>query len=168
MYITRLVAAFALAMVTLTAPAGAVAQELSPTASTMQERIDEVIGEHGGTQTGWNEITWNDGDIVLTLESETDMAPSRRATAASAAKDDCAAGKYCVYAKTEYAGNKIRYSACPATYTSFTLLHASIHSIKNDLSSGTVRAYNGSTLKKTLSPGAGAPTVTNITKITCS
>lgn len=58
----------------------------------MQTRIDEVLAEHpGGTQVSWNEVSWEDGDVVLTLASEgvstfavgscaaLDASPQRRA-----------------------------------------------------------------------------------------
>lgn len=33
----------------------------------MAERVAQVIADHGGTQTGWNQVSWDDGDTVLTL-----------------------------------------------------------------------------------------------------
>lgn len=139
-------------------PAGAWAAD-SPTDDQMQARVDAVIDEYGGTQTAWNEVTWDAGAVVLELG--TDFVPF-------AGTDDCASGRYCVYSRTGYEGTKITYSACPATYTSFTPLLGSVRSIKNDLGSGTVRAYNGNTLKAALTPGNGTSNVTNVTKLTCS
>ena len=130
----------------------------------MQERVDAVIDQYGGAQTAWNEVTWDAGAVVLELDPPvpgTDVVPY-------AGTDDCASGRYCVYSKTGYEGTKITYSSCPATYTSFTALLGPVRSIKNDLRSGTVRAYNGSTLKATLTPGNGTSNITNVTKLTCS
>lgn len=141
--------------------------------SPVQERIDEVIAEHGGDQTAWNEVSWDDGDIVLTIANDQNISiddargTSVPTTTAAASADNCASGKYCVYSRINYGGDKLTYSSCPATYTSFSL-SGPIRSIKNDRSSGTVKAYNGSTLKKTLSPGTGTVNISNVTKITCT
>lgn len=166
MRMTRYAAALILALAVLMAPTSAGAADT--TSSTVQERVDEVIDEYGGEQTAWNEVTWEDGDIVLTLAPETTTTVSLRATVTATAADDCASGKYCVYSKTNYNGDKISYSKCPATYTSFTALSDSIHSIKNDRTSGTVKAYNGTTVKSTLAAGKGSTSVTSITKVTCA
>ncbi|MFV0434072.1 MAG: peptidase inhibitor family I36 protein [Leucobacter sp.] len=132
----------------------------------MQERVEDVIEEHGGTQTGWNEVTWDEGAVVLTIAPE-DSNETSANSVRTAAKDNCAAGKYCAYGKIGYGGNKLTYTACPATYTSFSAI-GSVRSIKNNRTSGTVKAYNGSTLKNTLSPGNGSSNTSGITKITCA
>ena len=45
------------------------------TTDSMDERIAAVLDERlGGTRTGWNEVTWDGGDVVLTLSAFTDAA----------------------------------------------------------------------------------------------
>lgn len=141
----------------------------------MQERVDEVIDEFGGEQIGWNEVSWDDGDIVLTLDP--DVSVNAKATkaiavtaaaAAASSKEDCASGKYCLYSRAFYEGDKLTFSSCPATHTSFTKLGGAPRSIMNDRSSGKVRAYNGNTVKVTLNAGTGTSNITGVTKVTCS
>ncbi|MFT4157574.1 MAG: peptidase inhibitor family I36 protein [Microbacterium sp.] len=161
-------ASAAVVLVSLLTPATALAIEPSP--SPMQQLVDDVIEEHGGVQTGWNEVTWDEGDIMLTIDpqlGERSVSARVDAAPAAAAKDNCAAGKYCAYAAAFYGGSKLTYSACPATYTSFSVIGA-VRSIKNSRTSGTVRAYNGSTVKSTMSAGQGSSNISGITKITCS
>lgn len=129
------------------------------TQSPIQERIDSLIASHGGVQTSPNTVVWEGGAIILEV-----WDPSVSTTQATA----CAAGRYCVFSSTFYTGNKISYSTCPATLTAFGSLGGPVRSIKNNRSSGTVRAYSGTTLKSTLPPGAGAGSVLAIDKITCS
>ncbi len=157
-----------LALVPLVTPAEASAA--TPSITPMQEQVEDVIDEHGGVQTGWNEVTWDDGAIILTIAREDSIKAgtiSARAATASAARDNCAAGKYCAYGKAGYGGNKLTYSSCPATHTSFSII-GSPRSIKNNRTSGTVKAYNGSTLKNTLTAGKGNSNTSGITKITCA
>ncbi len=155
----------AVTLAVLIGPVSAGASELN--ATSMQERVDEVLAEYGGEQTGWNEVSWDGGDVVLTLASDVALEAHFPGSIAAAAVDNCAAGKYCAYGAAGYGGGKLTYSSCPATHTSFGAI-GKVRSIKNDRSSGTVRAYNGSTLKATLAPGTGASNVSSITKITCS
>lgn len=159
-----LLATVTLTLIALLIPTAASAT--TPHTTPMQERVEDVIEEHGGVQTGWNEVTWDGGDIVLTIapENGSETGPN---SARAAARDNCAAGKYCAYGKIGYGGNKVTYSACPATHTSFSII-GSARSIKNNRSSGTVRAYSGSTLKNTLAAGNGASNTSGITKITCA
>ena len=42
----------------------------------MQERVNAALAEiPGGVQTGWNEVTWDDGAMVLTIAGD-DGGPS--------------------------------------------------------------------------------------------
>lgn len=144
--------------------------------SEMQDAVETVIAEYGGEQTGWNEVTWDDGDVVLELDptdpdnndSDGPVIGSESASGLIAAvRDNCQAGRYCVYAKIGYNGNKLTYRACPATHTSFGALLGPVRSVKNDRTTGTIRAYRGSTVKAALAPGRGAANVSGITKLTC-
>lgn len=161
MRIARLTLTFVLAVVL--SVAGTSAAQAVTTDPAMQSRVDAVIDQFGGTQTGWNAVAWDDGAVVLELAPE-----SAGTDSVTAAADNCASARYCAYASANYQGNKLTYSACPATYTNFSALLASPRSVKNDLSSGTVRVYGGSTVKATLSAGSGTSNVTGVTKITCS
>ncbi|MFT4156509.1 MAG: peptidase inhibitor family I36 protein [Microbacterium sp.] len=165
-----------LALITLLTPSVASATE--PESSPMQERVDEVIDEFGGEQISWNEVSWDSGDVVLTLDpnlsmtnqttsSETATA-STATTVAAASKEDCASGKYCLYSRAFYEGDKLTFSACPATHTSFTKLGGAPRSIMNDRSSGKVKAYSGNTVKATLNAGTGTSNISGVTKVTCS
>lgn len=129
---------------------------------SMAERVAQVVAEHGGEQTGWNQVSWDGGDTVLTL------APTAgpTATIAPLAAATCTAGKYCVYSQISYGGNELAFTACPATQTSFGVI-GSVRSIKNARTSSTVRAYAGTTVRATLSPGAGSANVSGVTKVTC-
>ncbi|MFD5225406.1 peptidase inhibitor family I36 protein [Microbacterium sp. NPDC058342] len=165
------IAAIALALIALLTPtvASAAEQETSP----MQERVDEVIDEFGGEQIDWNEVSWDDGDIVLTLDPDLNLSTTGKTTksvgvTATASKEDCASGKYCLYSRAFYDGNKLTFSACPATHTSFSKLGGAPRSIMNDRASGKVRAYNGTTVKATLNARTGTSNISGVTKVTCS
>ncbi|MBF0817137.1 peptidase inhibitor family I36 protein [Microbacterium paludicola] len=138
----------------------------------MQERVEEVIDEFGGEQVGWNVVSWEDGEIILTVDPDLSVNASTTkslyATATVASKEDCASGKYCLYSRAFYDGDKLTLSACPATHTSFSKLGGAPRSIMNDRPSGKVTAYNGRTMKASLKAGAGASNITGVTKVTCS
>lgn len=133
-----------------------------PQNSPLQGEIDSILAEFGGEQTAWNEVSWDDGNVVLTLDTGAvhQIAPF--------AIGGCDSGKYCAYSATLYSGRKLSFSTCPSTHTSFSALGGPVRSVANSRSSGTVRVYGGSTLKATLSPNSGASNVSGVTKITCS
>lgn len=138
----------------------------------MQKGVDEVIDEFGGEHVGWNKVSWDNGDIILTLDPDLNLSMTGKTTKSvgvtAASKEDCASGKYCLYSRAFYDGNKLTFSACPATHTSFSKLGGAPRSIMNDRASGKVRAYNGNTVKTTLNAGTGASNITGVTKVTCS
>lgn len=168
MRIPRITAALALALLALLAPHGAWAAGASN--EPMQQRVDAVIGELGGTRTGWNEITWDGGAVELTLDpAETTSSTSTLSTlTAQAASGNCASGRYCVYSASGYRGNKLSYATCPSAQTSFGALQGKVRSIKNARSSSTVRAYAGTNLKATIGAGKGSSNVSGISKVSCS
>lgn len=125
---------------------------------SMAERVAQVVAEHGGEQTGWNQVSWDGGAAVLTLAPTATIAPLAAAA--------CTAGKYSVYSQISYGGSELAFTACPATQTSFGVI-GSVRSIKNARTSSTVRAYAGTTVRATLSPGAGSANVSGVTKVTC-
>ena len=67
----KITALITTAIIALSIFAGAAAK----TTDSMDERIAAVLDERlGGTRTGWNEVTWDGGDVVLTLSAFTDAA----------------------------------------------------------------------------------------------
>lgn len=151
------VAAAILTATVALAPVSAMAAE----APDLQVRIDSIVAEYGGAQTAWNEVSWEDDQVVLTLAEGVDAA--RTAPMSSG----CASGRYCAYSGIGYTGDKITYSTCPATHTAFVAI-GSVRSIMNARSSGTVRAYGGATLKAALSPSVGRTSISGVAKITCT
>ncbi len=129
----------------------------------MQDRIDAVLQEQpGGTQIAWNEVSWNDGDVVLTLAS----ASTSQGVTTFAAVGGCTSGKFCAYNQTGYRGDKITYSTCTSSQ-SVSALVGPVRSIANSRTSGTIRAYAGSTLLATATAGTGANVTGTTTNITC-
>ncbi|WP_187976969.1 peptidase inhibitor family I36 protein [Mycetocola sp. JXN-3] len=155
-------AAAALTLLALSVPSIASAQ--GSVTDSMQARVDTIIAAHGGVQTAWNEITWDGGDVIATLGAES-AASARSFSALSVG--NCASGRYCAYSSLNFGGDRLTYSACPATNTSLSAI-GTVRSISNNRGSGTVRAYAGTTLKNTISTGSGASSTSGITRITCS
>lgn len=129
-------------------------------AATRQDQVDRILTEYGGTQVGESTISWNDGQVVLQLAPDEGLA-------SYAALNNCTSGAFCLFAQTSYGGARLAVTACPTTLTSFPGL-TGVRSIQNNRASGTVRAYTSATLRATLSPGAGAPSLTaGVTSVTC-
>lgn len=86
--VVALIACVVMALATAT-PAAASA---TSTPASMQQRVNAVLAaEPGGIQTAWNEVSWDDGAIVLTLADET--VPAAEASQVGT----CASGTFCVY-----------------------------------------------------------------------
>lgn len=134
---------------------------LAPSAAaddpSMQERVEAVIDEHGGVQSGWNEVTWDDGDVVLTIEPE-GFAPF--------AVGNCATGRYCVYDGQNRTGSKLSFTSC--ANHSVSPLGSPVRSMANARSSGSVVAKNGSTIVLTVAVGATKNTTATITHANCA
>ena len=124
-----------------------------------QHRIDEIIAQYGGVQIGPTTISWDQGSVLLDLDTQ----PTAEVAAATSV---CSTGSFCAFGGVSYSGTKLTFSTCPATHTSFPTI--TVRSIYNNRSSRTVRAYASTSLRTTLGPGTGAPNVSGITKITCS
>ncbi|WP_162621889.1 peptidase inhibitor family I36 protein [Microbacterium suaedae] len=148
----------------LVAPQAATAAEIVQT-SSVQEQVDEVIDDFGGEQTAWNEVSWDDGDVTLTIVPETSTASARIVSAAAAAtKNNCATGKHCAFASAGYRGNVMTFSTC-ATNQSVAVL-GSAGSVANNRSNKTVKAYKGTTLIATIGANSGKDTA-GTTKLSC-
>jgi len=144
---------------------GAVALSASPAAATTdatQDQVDAVIAEFGGTQTAANEVSWDDGAVVLTIAAQT---TSRGITAF--AVGGCPSGTFCAYSGTSYTGSRLTFTAC-TTGNSVAAL-GTVRSLANARGTGTVRAYDGWATVATLGPNTGAASVAAGTdKINCS
>lgn len=154
----KITSLLATAVITLSVCAAAPAT--AKTADSMDERVAAVMEENpGGTRIGWNEVTWEGGDVVLTLSATTD--------AAAKAVGGCTSGRFCAYSLPGYLGNKLTFSTCTSNH-SVSALGGAVRSIANSRSSGTVKAYNGSSLVLSVSAGTGTNTNATITKLGCS
>lgn len=130
----------------------------------MQERVEAVLAENpGGTQIGWNEISWDDGDVILTLAPS--ASPS--GVTAFAAVGGCTAGRFCAYSQSSYGGDKITFSTCTSSH-SVSALSGPVRSMANSRTSGTIRAYAGSTLLASAAAGTGSNVTGTTTKISCT
>ncbi|GGH33742.1 peptidase inhibitor family I36 protein [Microbacterium album] len=164
-------AAMAIAgMLFFTAPTVTFAAE-TPT-QDMQERVEAALADRpGGVQTSWNEVNWDDGRVVLTLDPTSSRAGSSVVLAtdvvALAAVGGCASGTFCAYNQTGYRGDKITFSTCASSH-SVSGLVGSVRSIANSRSSGVVRAYNGTTLLASATAGNGSNVSGTTNKLTCS
>jgi len=152
-------AAAVIAAVLLIALPGAAAR--ADDASDMQDRVDAALrAQPGGTQTDWNEVTWNQGDVILTL------APPTASATGLAVVGGCTSGRFCAYSGSSYTGSKLTYSTC-ASAQSVAALGAPVRSIANARSSGVILAYGGSTLLASASAGAGSNVSGTTTNISC-
>jgi len=130
----------------------------------MQTRVETVLEQNpGGTQIAWNEVSWDDGEVVLTLAPPTVGA----GPAVLAVVGGCTSGKFCAYNQTGYLGDKITYSTCTSTQSVANLIGA-VRSIANSRTTGTIRAYAGSTLLASAAAGAGSNVTGTSTNISCS
>lgn len=128
---------------------------------TLQAQIDAVLTEHpGGTQTAPNEITWDDGAVVLTLE-----VPG--GAFSPLAVGSCATDYYCAYSNYNLSGSKVSFYECDTTKS--TSLLSTVRSVANARSSGYVQAKSsaGSVLATIGYNGSLAYAPTGITQLTC-
>lgn len=123
----------------------------------MQDRVDEVLAAYpGGTQVGEGEISWNDGEVVLTLA----QGGSFRAVGS------CSTGSFCAYTGTALSGARISFTNCTGA-NSVSPLGSPVRSFANARSSGTVYAYNGSTSAASTAAGTYKNTTDTVTRLGC-
>ena len=151
-------AATALAAVALLA--SPLAANASPDPA-LQERIDAVIDQFGGTQTGPGEVTWGEGAVVLTIAPITDDRPIAFSVGS------CPSGSFCAYSLAGYFGSRLTFTTC-TTGNSVAALGAPVRSIANSRGFGTVYAYNGGSLAITVPADTGTNTTATITTLSCS
>lgn len=136
------------------APAAA-AQTAGPDA---QDRVDEVLADYpGGTQISPNEVAWDDGAVVLTIEDAS--AVSARSVGS------CATGAHCVYSGTGLSGSKLTFWSC--TTQSVAPLGSPVRSIANARSSVTVREYNSVGVIGSVAANSWANAPSGVTKVGC-
>lgn len=133
----------------------------------MQERVDYAIATNpGGIQTGWNEVTWDGGDMILTLAPEEDPAAEENDGAIGrAAVGSCANGTYCVYSSPNLGGSKLTFVSC--TSHSVSALGSAVRLVANGRSSGTVVGMNGVLLVLVANPSAYVNTTATVTHVGC-
>lgn len=149
----------ALALVAGVSP-GAQAAASAPEES-LQARIEAVLAKFpGGTQIGPNEISWDGGQIVLTLQGGT-------VGAETFAVGSCATDAHCAYSGTYQSGSKLTFWACSTTVSTSAIGQA--RSVANARSSGYVDAKNssGSVLATIWAGGSLGSAPAGVTKLTC-
>jgi len=145
-----------LAAALLLAPA--VPATAAESGTDLQQRIERVIDDFpGGVQTAANEISWADGDVVLTLAD-----PESRAAARSVGS--CATGAHCVYSSTNMQGSRLTFTTC--TTSSVAPLGSPVRSIANARGS-VVRAYNAIGVVGSVSANSSTNVGWSMTKIGC-
>lgn len=129
----------------------------------MQDRVDAAMAANpGGVQTDWNEVTWDGGDVVLTLAPEGDGGDD---PAARAAVGSCANGTYCVYSSPNLGGSKLTFVSC--TSHGVSSLGGPVRSVANGRSSGNVVGTNGVLLVVVATPSAYVNTTATVTAVSC-
>ena len=148
--------------VVLTCAWGGAAAHAQPT--SLQQEVNQVLAEYpGGVQTGPAEVTWNDGDVILTLRSE---QSSTYGTDASTSVGSCATGYFCGFSSMNLTGSKISFSSCTAPNL-VAPLGSPVRSIANARSSGNVLAFNGGSPVLSVSANSFVNTNLTITRLGC-
>jgi hypothetical protein len=161
---------------TVLLPIGATAA--SAAEDPVQDRVDSVIADFGGVQTGAGEITWNGGEAVLEIIPAAEVAGvaedarsfASDALAASsllarAAVGNCASGKICAYSGSSMTLSKLSFSTCSGANSVAAL--GAVRSIANARSSGSAYGYNGATKVVTVSADSYKNTTAKITRVGC-
>lgn len=141
----------------LTASAAAAADTLD-TPDALETEVSVILAENpGGVSTSPHTIAWDDGAIVLTLDTGITMA----------AVGSCPTGSFCVYDGASLTGSRVAFSAC-STYNTGTL-PGSVRSIANARSTGYVQGRNssGGTLTTVYAGAQVNSAPTGISQIAC-
>jgi len=157
--------------VVLASVAGAVALSATPAAASTdptQDQVDAVIAEFGGTQTAANEVSWDDGAVVLTLAADDTASRFSDPSGITAfSVGTCPSGSFCAYSGTSYTGSRLTFSSCTTGNPVAAL--GTVRSLANARAAGTVRAYAGWSTVATLAPSTGRTSVSaGIDKLNCS
>lgn len=151
-----LLAAASVAALTL---GGALSANAVAGEKTMQERVDQVLLEYpGGTQIAANEISWEDGAVVLTLAPTGGVTPL--------AVGSCATDSYCAYNGSGLSGSKLTFWDC-GTYSTTVL--GTVRSVANARTGGYVDAKNsgGSVLATIYAGNSISFAPAGITQLSC-
>lgn len=98
----------------------------------VQGQIEEILRNHpGGTQTGPNTITWQNGTITLRLAGENEIA----------AVGSCPSGRYCAYNGPNLTGSSLTFASCNTT-VSLAALPGAAASLANARTTGYVKGLN--------------------------
>lgn len=127
------------------------APALAGTDTALAGRVAAILATHpGGTEIEPGVVSWNHGEVVLTLEGAL-VSPRDVAS--------CRTGQYCAWSNTSYAGTKLTFTACSAggTSSSLALLGGLARSTANARTSGHVNAVNGASIIYSMSPNSGVP-----------
>lgn len=147
----------ATALLIIPAVVGLLALGAAPAhADDMQDRIDAVIAEFGGEQIAYNEVSWNEGAVVLTLEEDF----------SAFAIGSCADGNFCAYSSSNYLGSRLTFTTCVTDQSTAAL--GTVRSVANARSVGTVTAYNGTSPLFSVFANSGTNTTASVTKLSCS
>lgn len=150
--IRLILATVALTSLAILAPTAAHA-----TSDPLQDRVEQVLQDYpGGTQTGAGEVSWNGGEIILTLTEG----------ASRFAVGSCSTGSFCAYTGTYQSGARISFTNCTGT-NSVAPLGSPVRSFANARSSGTVGAFNGGTVVDSAAAGTYKNTTATITRLGC-
>ncbi|MFB9308597.1 peptidase inhibitor family I36 protein [Agromyces hippuratus] len=124
----------------------------------MQVRINQVLSEFpGGIQTAANEVSWGNGDVVLTIADPN--SPSALSIGG------CATGAHCVFSASNLTGSMMTFNSCATQ--SVAPLGAAVRSIANARSSVAVRAYNDLGALGSVTANSWANTSWATTKVGC-
>jgi hypothetical protein len=76
--------------------------EMTPWRGTPRLEIAQVLSEHpGGVQINEDQIAWNDGKVVLTIPSSTDVSAD--------AISDCPPGWFCLWQDAQFMSRKVQF-----------------------------------------------------------
>lgn len=149
------------ALFTMAAPFAASASPVESAAAALQQRVDSILAEYpGGVQTGANVVSWDNGDIVLTLDTAINGI-------VLLAVGSCETGKYCAYSGIGLTGSKITFTTCDITHSTSPI--GTVRSIANARSSGRIegKSSSGVVLASVGSDASIASTPIGITQVTC-
>jgi hypothetical protein len=145
----------ALLVLTACIPLLITASPAAATPSPLQAEVERLLDlTPGGIQLDDRTISWDDGQVIVTVAAPTEMVA--RAIAS------CPTGYYCAWTASGYTGSSIWLASCSVggSTNSLAPLGAAARSFANARTSGTVKVKNGSSVVDTLTPSSGRSSVT--------
>lgn len=148
----RPAAAVLAALVLTFVPTAAQAQS-SPEPDRFAAEVERILDlAPGGVEIAPGRISWDGGDVVLTLDGA--VTP--------ALVSQCTSGQYCAWSSTGYSGSFVAFSGCSVSGTLNIIPGFTARSIANKRSSGYVVASS-----YILNAGSGYSSVSGVTTMTC-